>query len=93
MIFTYNFWESLKGQLGFDCVVANVCRTQTPLLPLCANIIYERPLSQHQEFIASYLGIPIAEPYIAACHAKNNSSQSQNGMFIPLQPLIEWCFE
>ena len=39
------------------------------------------------------MGIPIAEPYIAACHAKNNSSQSQNGVFIPLQPLIEWCFE
>ena len=30
---------------------------------------------------------------IAACHTKNNSSQSQNGVFIPLQPLIEWCFE
>ena len=39
------------------------------------------------------MGIPIAEPYIAACHMKNNSSQSQNGVFIPLQPLIEWCFE
>ena len=43
-------------------LVCNSLQPVNPPPPFRANIIYEQPLSQHQEFIASYLGIPIAEP-------------------------------
>ena len=73
-MFKYNFWKRLKEQLGYDCVVANVCSSQKPPSalvwtnlhpgdpPLRANVIYERPLTQSQfDFLycVSYYGMMI----------------------------------